>query len=392
MRKKIVVVGTGFSGTVIAREIAMQLDRKVEIVEKRNHIAGNMYDYYNEHGILVQKYGPHFLGGNKWSLIEYVAQFAELFEHVFSAKGFIDDNYITLPFNFDTIKELVGPAKAEILYDKIRGRFSGRRVSVLDLKNCGDPDIDEFGDILFEKAFRTYIPKMWGIQPEEIDRSVVDRALINIGYEARYGFADYYYMPVNGFTPIFEKMLSHKNIEVAMNTDALKHITFDESAKIALYDGEAVDALVFTGPIDELFSVCYGALPYRTLDIRFEHFEEESVLPADNVYYQQASGYTRKTEFRKFMFNTSGCKGSTISTEYPLQYDRNAEAGLDPYYPIQTEENRVNYAKYRERADSYKNLFVLGRLGDFKYYGMCDCIERALSYFEDVKSHLLRNE
>ena len=386
---KCIVIGSGFSGAILARKIAEELNLPVTILEKRDHIGGNMYDEYDDHGILIQKYGPHFLNTNKYFVIDFLQQYGDLFPYHVKLHSFIDEKYVRLPFNFLTVQQLVGPKAAEPLLEKLRTVFQGRdRVPILELVNHADKEISTYGTLLFEKAYRTYISKMWGLQPEKIDKYVLDRVPMAMSYDERYLNKDFQYLPVDGFTKLFEKMLDHPNIQLHLNTDALKGLELDESSSSIKYNGKVIDCLVYTGPIDELFNCKYGRLPYRSLDIHYQYSEKSSVLPSAIVSYPQASGYTRSTEYRKIMFHDSLAKGSVVATEYPLNYDPAAKVGNIPYYPVVTEESQALYQRYLQEVAQYKNLFLCGRLAEFKYYNMDICIEHALEYFENIRSYL----
>jgi UDP-galactopyranose mutase len=351
-----------------------------------------MYDEFDEHGILIQKYGPHFLNTGKYFIIEFLQQYTELFQHCIKLLSFIDGKYVRLPFNFETVQQLVGPRNAELLLAKFRREYHGRdRVPVLELVNNTDSDIASYGKMLFEKAYKTYTAKQWGVPVDKIDQYVLDRVPMAMNYDERYLNKDFQYLPVNGFTKLFENMLNHPNIAVSLQTDAIPHIAFDQERKTATYDGEALDCLVFTGPIDELFGFKYGSLPYRSLDIRYAYSETDSVLPAGIVSYPQAAGYTRSTEYRKIMFDQSKVHGTVVATEYPLEYKRDAETGNIPFYPVLTEESASVYEKYMNDAKEYKNIFFCGRLAEFRYYNMDVCIEHALRYFENIK-HFITSE
>ncbi len=386
---RIIVVGTGFSGSILARKIAEECNRRVEVIEKRPHIGGNMYDEYDENGILIQKYGPHFLNTNKYFIIEFLKQYGELFPHCTKLLSYLDGEYIRLPFNFESVQQLLGAKASESLINKLRAAFYGRdRVPVLELVDHEDKEISEFGTLLFEKAFKTYTSKMWGIGVDEIDKYVLDRVPMAMNYDERYLNKDFQYLPVNGFTEIFKNMLDHQNIDVSLNTDALEHIQFDNETHTVMYDGKKVDLLVFTGPIDELFSYKYGSLPYRSLEIRYEYFNNDSVLPAEIISFPQANGKTRSTEYRKLMYSDKSVSGSVVATEYPMWYDKSAETGNIPYYPVVTEESSEIYAKYVKEAEQYGNIVLCGRLAEFKYYNMDICIEHALEKFEAIRERL----
>ena len=385
--KKVIVVGSGFSGSIIARRIAEELDIAVDVIERRAHIGGNAYDEYDENGILIQKYGPHFLNTNKYFIIKFLKQYAELFPHNTKLLSYLDEQYIRLPFNFQSVQELLGAERAETVIGKLRSNFPGSdRVPILQIVDCPDRDVSDFGTLLFEKAFRTYTSKMWGTDINKIDKYVLERVPFAMNYDERYLNKDFQYLPKNGFTEIFKNMLDHPNINVELGTDALEHIEFKDNN--ILYDGEKVKLLVFTGPIDELFEYKFGSLPYRSLDIRYEYSKQDSVLPAEIISFPQAEGKTRSTEYRKIMFDDSKCKGSVVATEYPLWYDKNAEIGNIPYYPVVTEESSEMYAKYVNETNKYGNIVLCGRLAEFKYYNMDICIEHALQKFEEIKEKL----
>lgn len=385
--EKIVVVGTGFSGSILARKIAEECGRKVEVIEKRSHIGGNMYDEFDENGILIQRYGPHFLNTNKYFIIKYLCQYADFFPHNAKLLSFLDGRYIRLPFNFQSIQELLGAEKAETVINKLRINFPGSdRVPILKLVDCPDKDVSDFGTLLFEKAFKTYTSKMWGTDIDRIDKYVLERTPFALNYDERYLNKDFQYLPKKGFSEIFRNMLDHPNINVHLNTDALKHIEFID--RNIFYDGDRIELLVFTGLIDELFDYKFGNLPYRSLVIRYDYSEKESILPAEIISFPQAEGKTRSTEYRKMMFDSNKCNGSVIATEYLVWYDKNASTGNIPYYPVVTEESNEMYLKYVQEASKYGNIVLCGRLAEFKYYNMDICIEHALEKYEEIKKSL----
>lgn len=391
---KAVIVGAGFSGSILARKIAEEVGAKIILLERRNHIGGNAYDEVDEHGILIQRYGPHFLNTNHYNVIRFLKQYTNLYSHYTKLLGVIDGQYVRMPYNFLTVQQLIGPEQAELLLAKLRGAFGGRdRVPILELVDHRDEDIRAYGTMLFEKAYRTYTSKMWGLQPEQIDKYVLERVPMAMNYDERYLNKDFQYLPVRGFTELFREMLNHPNINLELSTDALPLLHFEESTGTILFAGEPVDCLIYTGAIDELFQCKYGMLPYRSLDIQYEyHPDKTSVLPSEIVSYPQADGYTRKTEYRKLMRDDSGAQGSIVATEYPLPYDPHAEVGNIPYYPVITEESSARYRKYLEEVKKYPGLFLCGRLAEFKYYNMDVCIEHALAYFEQVKMYLERQK
>ncbi len=383
MAEEIIIVGCGPSGSILARSIAEELDMKVKLVERRPHIAGNMYDETDSHGFLIQKYGPHHFYTSDYRIFRVFERFGDFFPHYCKSSNFIDGRYVPMPFNFHTLQALVGRERAAVLIPKLRSAYGSSRVPVIDLTENPDPDIAEYGRLLIDKSFRPYIAKMWDIPFDRIDRSVLGRRAMAMSYDERMADYDFQALPKDGFTKMIGRMLDHPNIEVELNTDALEHITMRDSE--ILYDGRRADCLVFTGPIDELFGFCYGPLPYRSLDIRWDYYDEDSVLPTEGAAYPQAEGYVRKTEYRKMMWDTSGLKGSVVSTEYPVAYKRGSTPGGEPYYPVLTRESQRIYGEYRKLASQYDRLFLCGRLAEFRYIDMHTCIEHALEVFEDVK-------
>jgi UDP-galactopyranose mutase len=381
-------VGTGFSGAVLARKIADELNLHVNVVEKRPHIGGNMYDTTDKNGILVQRYGPHILCTNHYSVIEYLSKYSEFYKYTVKLLSYIDGNYVRLPFNFETLQQLVGAKRSESLIAKLRKEYQGRnRVPVLEIINNADEEISAYGYLLFEKAYKPYCAKQWDIPIETIDKTVLDRVPMAMSYDERYMDKDFQYLPTLGFTKLFENLLNHKNIQLSLNDDALNHIAFEEESHHILYDNKIVDCLVFTGPIDELFDQKYGVLPYRSLDIAYEHFDQKSALPAAIVSFPQALKHTRKTEYRKMMFDDSSVQGTLVATEYPVSYK--IGSGTTPYYPVLTAESSAVYSKYLEKVKKYKTIFLCGRLAEFKYYNMDDCILHAFDIFDDIKHKVL---
>ena len=283
--KNIIVVGTGFSGSIIARKIAEELNMNVTVIERRSHIGGNAYDEYDENGILIQKYGPHFLNTNNYEVIKFLKNYSELFRYDVKLLSFIDGNYVRLPFNFRTMQQLVGDENSVELLKALRTEFAGRdRVPIFELLDSKNEKIQNYGELLFEKAYRTYTAKQWGIPPEEIDKSVLERVPMAMNFDERYLNKDFQYLPKHGFHKLFENMLNHPNIDIELNTDALKHIEFDEENARITYDGKNVELLIFTGAIDELFGLKYGRLPYRSLDIRYTYENKKSILPMKRTY------------------------------------------------------------------------------------------------------------
>lgn len=374
------VVGCGLCGAVIARHLAEQ-GKRVVIWERRDHIGGNMYDYVDEHGFLVQKYGPHTFHTKKKELYDYMCRFEQWQEYKLTCGAVWDGKYTPTPFNFTTIDTFFSPEKAAILKEKLKVAFSGREfATVVEVLEHPDPDIRKYAEYLFQNDYAPYTAKQWGVSPAEIDPSVLKRVPLRFSYDEGYFDDDYQVMPKHSFTRFFENLLSHPNIEVKLGVEALEHLQV-QNGKLIL-DGQPVTfPVVYTGALDELFGGIYGRLPYRSLRFEWKHEEKESLQDAPVVAYPQEAGYTRITEYKKLPVQDR--VGTSYAVEYPLPY-REGEK-LEPYYPVLTAESQNQYAKYKKLADQIPNLVCCGRLADFKYYNMDQALERALEIVEKLR-------
>ncbi len=385
---KIVVVGTGFSGAVIARKLAEECNKSVTVVEKRSHIGGNMYDEKDEHNIMVQKYGPHVLVTNEWSIVKYLAQYAKLQKYTVKELSFMDDTYVRLPFNFESVQQMIGCEKAEIVINKLRKDFKGRdRVPIGELTKSKEKEIADFANLLFEKSYKTYCAKQWGVSTDLLDKSIMDRVPMAMNYDERYMNKDFQYIPTEGFTTLIKNMLDHPNISIRTNEDAVEHIVFDEAKNNVLYDNEPLELLVYTGALDELFGMKYGELPYRSLDIKYDWFDKERIYPEAIISFPQAEGYTRKTEYKFLTPGNEKAQGTTIATEYPIAYIKGGKSA--PYYSVITEETKKLHELYKKEAMKFPQLFYCGRLADFRYFNMDECILHAFDTFNHIKENVL---
>lgn len=367
------VVGAGLCGGVIARELA-ERGKKVTLWERRDHIGGNMYDYVDEHGFLVQKYGPHTFHTNEKKLYDYMCRFEQWQDYKLTCGAVWEGKYTPAPFNFTTIDTFYPAEKAELLKEKLKKAFSGRdTATVVEVLAHPDEDIRGYAEFLFRNDYAPYTAKQWGISPTEIDPSVLKRVPLRFSYDEGYFGDDYQVMPRHSFTHFFENLLHHPNITVQLGVDALERLRIRDG-KLML-DGEVCCIpVVYTGALDELFDCEYGRLPYRSLRFEWRYTDESSVQEAPVVAYPQEPGFTRITEYKKLPPQEG--RGSSYALEYPLTYDGTDSA--EPYYPVLTEESQKQYAQYRDAAEKIPNLILCGRLADFKYYNMDQALERAL--------------
>lgn len=370
----VLIIGCGLSGAVVARELA-EKGAKVLIWERRNHIGGNMYDYVDAHGFLVQKYGPHTFHTKEKRLYDYMCRYAQWEPYQLTCGAVWDGTYTPTPFNFTTIDTFYPADKAEVLKRKLTEAFPGRETAtVVEVLEHPDPDIRGYARFLFENDYAPYTAKQWGMDPSEIDPSVLKRVPLRFSYNVGYFDDAYQVMPRDSYTRFFENLLNHPNIRVQLGMEALAHLSVRDSS---LYlDGAPLTIpVVYTGALDELFGGVYGRLPYRSLEFVWRYSASDSLQNAPIVAYPQEPGYTRITEFKKLPAQSN--PGTSYALEYPVPYREGQK--MEPYYPVLTEASQAQYARYRALAERVPNLICCGRLADFQYYNMDQALDRAIS-------------
>ena len=376
---KILIIGSGITGITLAERFASK-GKKVLIIEKRNHIGGNCYDFKDENGIIVHKYGPHIFHTNYKEVWDYLSNFTEWHLYHHKVLAFVDGKKIPIPFNLNSLYEVFSPFLARRLEEKLLSKYKyGAKVPILELRKTDDQDLKFLANYIYEKIFVNYTAKQWGRKPEEIDPEVTARVPVVITKDDRYFTDKYQGVPKEGYTKIFKRMLAHPNIKILLNTDFKEVLKVDlESKKIYFLGQEFKGKVIFTGMIDELFDYKFGVLPYRSLNLKFETIEKEYFQEVAVVNYPNDYDFTRITEFKHI--HPVETKKTTILKEYPKSY----EAGKDiPYYPVFAEEARERYNKYKELAKKFDNLILVGRLAEYRYYDMDDAVKRALEVFEE---------
>lgn len=355
------VVGAGFAGAVLAERLATKAHKKVLIIDQRSHIAGNAYDFYNEDGILVHKYGPHIFHTNSREVFDYLGQFTpwRAYEHRVLAS--VDGQLVPIPINLNTINKLYG---LNLSSDQVEQFFKSKAEPVSRVQTSEDVVVGTVGRELYEKFFRGYTRKMWDLDPSELDASVTARVPTRTNRDDRYFTDTYQAMPLNGYTKMFENMLSHPNIKVMLNTD------YKEIMDVIPYKH-----MIYTGPIDSYFNYCFGKLPYRSLEFRFETVDAESFQATGTVNYPNDHAYTRITDF-KYLTGQKHPKTSIVY-EYP-------KAEGDPYYPVPRPENAEVYKKYQQLAASMTKTHFVGRLATYKYYNMDQVVAQSLTLFKKL--------
>ena len=355
------IVGAGYAGSVLAERLARDAGKKVLLVDRRPHIAGNAYDHPDASGILVHKYGPHIFHTNSKEIFEYLSQFTEWrkFEHKVLAQ--VDGKLLPIPINLDTVNRLYN---LDLDSEGLEKFFASVREHVEHIRTSEDVVVSTVGRDLYEKFFRGYTRKQWGLDPSELSSQVTARIPTRTNRDDRYFGDTYQSMPLHGFTRMFENMLDHENIEIQLNTDYRD-----------IKDSVPYREMIYTGPIDEFFDYRYGKLPYRSLEFRHETHEMEVFQPAPVVNYPNDHEYTRITEF-KYLTGQEHEKTSIVY-EYP-------RAEGDPYYPIPRPQNAELNAKYQALVNDTPGLYFVGRLASYKYYNLDQVVGQALTLYSKI--------
>ena len=379
-----IVVGAGYAGSVCARRVAEGAGFRVAVLERREHIAGNAYDYVNDEGILVHKYGPHIYHTYSERVHEFLSRFTKWTDYQHKVLANIHGTLMPVPFNHTSLKLAFGEDRGEELYRKLVDTFGeDKKVPIMELRQKNDPDLQEVADYVYENVFLYYTMKQWGQTPDQIDPSVTGRVPVFIGDDDRYfPQAPYQGMPEDGYTVLFEHMLDHDLIDVFVGVDARDIFTLDEnnvSVCGKVYGGE----IVYTGPLDELFNLDLGALPYRTLDMQFETLEQDQFQPVGTVNYTTSEDFTRITEFKNMTGQVVPGK-TTIMKEFSHAYEPGS--GQTPYYAIIDPKNRALYERYLERVQNLTNFHPVGRLAEYRYYYMDAVTDSALELSDEIIS------
>ena len=372
----VVIIGAGFAGAVLAERFA-QIDKKVLLIERRQHIAGNCYDEIDGNGILIHKYGPHLFHTDSVEVWKYLSNFTEWNVYHHKVKAMVDGQIVPIPFNFNTMQQVFPKNLAERLEVALLKNYAyGSKVPILELKKSDDKDLQFLADYVYEKIFLHYTTKQWGNPPDKIAGAVTARVPIFVGRDDRYFNDRFQALPRRGYTKLIENILAHKNIKLMLNTD------FDEVAElrgneIYLFGQKFKGRLIYTGQLDELFKFKFGALPYRSVEMRFETVHVEHYQESASVNYPNNYEFTRITEFKNIHPAQTNC--TTILKEYPQNY---VQGENEPYYPIFTDEAKAAYEKYFDELKNFPQITAVGRLAEYKYYDMDDIVKRALDIFQ----------
>lgn len=381
----VLVVGAGYAGAVCARRLAEALNFKVCIVERRDHIAGNAYDYEDEAGILVHKYGPHIYHTYNDRVHDFLSRFTEWTDYQHKVLANIHGTLMPVPFNHQSLKLAFGEEKGEHLYRKLVATFGqDKKVPILELREKNDPELAEVADYVYENVFLHYTMKQWGKTPDQIDPAVMGRVPVFVGDDDRYfPQAPHQGMPKDGYTKLFENMLNHDLIDVFLDVDVRSIMQLTDTSVMVCgkpYGGE----VIYTGALDELFGFDEGPLPYRTVDMVFETLPEDQFQPVGTVNYTVSENFTRITEFKNMTGQVVPGK-TTIMREYSRTYLPGV--GETPYYVINEPENIELYHGYRDRVAKLVNFHPVGRLAEYRYYDMDGVTASALELSDEIIAH-----
>lgn len=359
------IVGAGFAGSVLAERLATRRKERILVVDRRPHIGGNAYDCLNTEGLLIHKYGPHIFHTNAARIVDYLSAFTEWrpYEHRVLAQ--VDGMLVPIPINLNTVNTLYG---LNLTSEQLERWFAERAEPVAEIRTAEDFVVSVVGRELYDKFFKGYTRKQWGVDPALLDKAVTARVPTRTSRDDRYFTDTFQAMPAAGYTRMFERMLDQPGIELALGTDYA-----------AIKDRVAYRRMVFTGPIDEYFGHRFGRLPYRSL--RFDHrtLDQQQFQPVAVVNYPQTEDYTRITEY-KYLTGQSNPK-TAITYEYPTDEG-------DPYYPVPRPENQALFKRYEQCAAAEKDVWFVGRLATYRYYNMDQIVGQALATFQRIHASL----
>ncbi|HMG06609.1 MAG TPA: UDP-galactopyranose mutase [Chthoniobacterales bacterium] len=355
------IVGAGFAGSVLAERLARGLGQRVLICDQRSHIGGNAYDEYDAAGVLVHRYGPHIFHTNSSEVFSYLSKFTEWRDYEHRVLAQVEGQLLPMPINLDTINRLYG---LELDSGRMEAFLASAAEKCDAVRTSEDVVVSRIGRDLYEKFFRNYTRKQWGVDPSALDAQVAARIPVRTNRDDRYFSDQFQAMPRRGYTRLFENLLDHPNISILLNTD------YREIADEIPYR-----SMIYSGPVDEFFDFRFGKLPYRSLKFRHETHDRERFQPAAVVNYPNDHAYTRITEF-KYLTGQEHAKTSIVY-EFP-------QAEGDPYYPIPQAANAALYQKYRGLVESTPNVRFVGRLATYKYYNMDQVVAQALTVYKHI--------
>ena len=362
------IVGAGISGAVLAERLANDGNKKVLVIDKRDHIAGNCFDYKDNNDILCHKYGPHIFHTNSSEVFNYLSKFTEWAPYVHRVMGLVDGLHIPIPFNFTSIDILFDYKTAIKIKNALIKEYEfGSRIPISKMIDHHNQYIRYISEYIYNKIFYNYTKKQWGMPPEKLNSSVLARVPVAISYDDRY-FADkYQVMPKDGYTNMIKNMLNSKNIDILLSTK------YEE-----ISDDLDIKNIIYTGKIDEFYGYKFGRLEYRSIEFIEKELKIRRYQPVATVNYPNNHEFTRITEMKHFYTEKESANMTKILIEYPKGCDHKND---EPYYPVHTDDNINLYKKYLNLRD---DVTFCGRLGDYKYYNMDQAVARSLHLYKRI--------
>lgn len=365
----VVIVGAGPVGCVLANKFATELNLSCLIIEKRNHIAGNCYDEKNKKGVLYHKYGPHYLRFKNNKVFKYLSKYTKWIPGNYIVQSVVDKKLYPFPINLDTLEKFFNvkfKSKKEAI-----NFLKKKRIKNKNIKSSEDLILSKLGPEIYEKFYKNYSIKQWGISPKKLSSTVAGRVPIRFNRNPYYVNEKLKFMPKNGFTHMFNKIIDNKKIKVSLNTD------FFKIRNKIIYN----KFLIYTGTPDRFFDYKFGKLNWRSLDFKFETFKKNLIQSSVQYNFPNDFKFTRKVEIKHV--TKQKIPFTVISKEYP-------KSKGDPYYPIINKNNLVKFDKYKKLIKKLesKNIFFEGRLAQYRYFNTDEVIERALNLFNFIKKNL----
>lgn len=370
MLKKVknLIVGSGFAGATLANLLATKSDQEVMLIDNKGHIAGNSFDYFDENGICIHKYGSHIFHTQEEKVWDFLTQFSDFNDYKHKVYVHIDNFETTIPFNLNSIRDAFEKKLADRLEAKLLNKFEyGSKISILDFLNEDDEDLKFLANYIYENVFLNYTTKQWGKSPKDLGGGITARVPVYVSKDNRYFQDKYQGIPTRGYTELVKKMITHPNINVELDCD------YNEIKNKIQYEN-----LFYTGSIDEFFDYKFGVLPYRSVKFDLQTLNQEFYQQNSVVNFPNEHDYTRIHEYKYYLNNTS--PKTVIAKEYSEDFEINKN---ERFYP--TPEGQPLYQKYLEEASKLDNTYFLGRLGDYKYYDIDKTILRAINLFDTIQ-------
>ena len=368
----------------MAERLAKIKGENVLLIEQRNHIGGNCYDCYDDHGILIHKFGPHIFHTDNEQVWNYLSEFTDWHHYQHKVLSQIDGHEVTIPFNLNTLYALLPESIASRIEAKLIENFGfGSKLSIKELQDCEDQDLQFLAIFVHDKVFLNYTVKQWGVEPDKISPKVAARLSIIVSKDDRYFHDRYQGLPKFGYTRMFANMLNLSSIKLLLNTTMKDLVEIDHDKLEIRFMGNCFcGKLIYTGMLDDLFNNCYGKLPYRALKFEFEKVKRKYFQKSAVINYPNNYDFTRITEFKHMTGQDS--QFSTILREYPTLYNNTGTNKNTPSYPIATQENNSKVKKYMSLVKRSDQIVILGRLAEYKYYDMDKLVEKVLSVIKNL--------